>query len=815
MTNDDEDIARLRVPPHSVEAEQAVLAALLQDGQAWDRVGDLLADGDFYRQEHRLIFGAIASLVNAGKPADVVTVFERLGAKADDCGGLSGINALAQSVASAGNIRRYAEIVRERAILRKLIAASDEIATAAFNPQGRSVADQLGQAEARVLAVGQVGAASSSYRRMPELTRAMLDRVSDLYEKGGSDLVGVATGFEKIDAATAGLQAGDLIVLAARPSMGKALSVDSHLLTPTGWLRMGDVKVGDSIVGGDGRAYPVLGVFPQGRLPLFRVTFDDGGEVLCCDDHLWLTSARADRKAGRKQGRVRKLSEIRATLRAGGREQRLSHQIPWVQPPDLAPYWSNPARPLDPYLLGLWLGDGSMSGAQVRFHNSEPDLVARFRRALQPSECLRGAGGEWRVARKTRNNERAPMSLSLERIGLAGAHADTKFVPEPYLWASAEERLALLRGLLDTDGYCYGAGVEYTTASPDLAEAVRFLVRSLGGRVTTVVRSPTFKYLGEQRTGLPSHRMVISFDSDLVPVSSEKHLAAFRGVRRRTGRYIAAVEPAGRHEAQCITVGSPDGLFVTNDFVVTHNTALAMNIAEHVALALALPVAVFSMEMSASQLTLRMAGSVGKISGTALRTGRLQDPQWGRLAEAVDKLGKADIMIDESPGLRGHDIRSRARRMARDAGRKLGLIVIDYLQLMASGGDENRATELGDITRELKGMAKELDCPVILLSQLNRSVESRNDKRPMMSDLRDSGAIEQDADVIAFIYRDDYYTKGACKEPGVAEIILAKQRSGPVCTVRLGWAGDLTRFYSLAPDYEPGREPPAAESGFD
>lgn len=244
-------------------------------------------------------------------------------------------------------------------------------------------------------------------------------------------------------------------------------------------------------------------------------------------------------------------------------------------------------------------------------------------------------------------------------------------------------------------------------------------------------------------------------------------------------------------------------------------TALAMNIAEHVALTLGLPVGVFSMEMSAAQLTLRMAGSVGKIGGVALRTGRLQDPQWGRLSEAVDKLGKADIMIDESPGLRGFDVRSRARRMARDAGRKLGLIVIDYLQLMAGSGDENRATELGEITRELKGMGKELDCPVILLSQLNRSVESRNDKRPMMSDLRDSGAIEQDADVVAFIYRDDYYTKDASKEPGVAEIILAKQRSGPVCTVKLGWAGDLTRFYSLAPNYQPGQAQPDAERGFD
>ena len=448
----DDEVARLRVPPHSVEAEQSVLGGLLLDNLAWDRAADLLNDGDFYRYEHKLIHAAIGALINASRPADVITVFERLQSlgKADECGGLTYLNALAQSVPSAANLRRYAEIVRERAILRKLVAASDEIATTAFNPQGRPVSQILDEAEGRIFRIGEEGSRSrQGFQGMDQLVVQLIDRVNELHENGAEEVTGVRTGFYEMDRMTAGLQPGDLIVLAARPSMGK--------------------------------------------------------------------------------------------------------------------------------------------------------------------------------------------------------------------------------------------------------------------------------------------------------------------------------------------------------------TAFALNIAENVAVHEGLPVVVFSMEMGASQLALRMVGSLGRINQQHLRTGKLADDEWSRLSEAVDKLGKAPVFIDETPALNSNELRARARRQARQCGR-LGLIVVDYLQLMSgsSSGDENRATEIGEISRGLKALAKELKCPVIALSQLNRSVESRNDKRPMMSDLRESGAIEQDADVIMFIYRDDYYNKES-KEPGVAEIIIGKQRNGPTGDVRLAFLKPLTRFENLAP----------------
>jgi len=447
----DRQVAQLRIPPHSIEGESSVLGGLLLDNEAWDRVGDILLEGDFYRYEHKLIYASIGALVNASKPADVITVYEHLQSqgKAEEIGGLAYLNSLAQYVPSASNIRRYAEIVRDRSILRKLVSASDEIATNAFNPKGRPVADIVDESEQKIFNIGEQGKRNKQgFQGMETLVVNLLDRVQEMADNP-NDVTGVPTGFYDLDRMTAGLQAGDLIVLAARPSMGK--------------------------------------------------------------------------------------------------------------------------------------------------------------------------------------------------------------------------------------------------------------------------------------------------------------------------------------------------------------TALAINIAEHVALNEGLPVAVFSMEMGAAQLAVRIVGSIGRIDQGHLRTGKLTDEEWPRLSEAIEKLRTISLHIDESAGLNSSELRANARRLSRQCG-QLGLIVVDYLQLMSgsSSDGENRATELGEISRGLKMLARELKCPVIALSQLNRSVEQRPDKRPMMSDLRESGAIEQDADIIMFIYRDEYYTKDACKEPGVAEVIIAKQRNGPTGTVKLAFLRNITKFESLA-----------------
>jgi replicative DNA helicase len=259
--------------------------------------------------------------------------------------------------------------------------------------------------------------------------------------------------------------------------------------------------------------------------------------------------------------------------------------------------------------------------------------------------------------------------------------------------------------------------------------------------------------------------------------------------------------PTGFTDLDRMTSGfQPGDLIIVAGRPSMGKTAFSLNIAENVALETGLPVAVFSMEMGGAQLVMRMMGSVGRLDQHKVRTGRLQDDDWSKLTYAVGKLNDAPIHIDETPALTAMDVRARARRLARQYGGKLGLIVIDYLQLMSGSSrnqGENRATEISEISRSLKALAKELQVPVVALSQLNRSLEQRPNKRPIMSDLRESGAIEQDADLILFIYRDEVYTPDT-QDKGTAEIIIGKQRNGPIGTVRMTFIGEYTKFENFA-----------------
>jgi replicative DNA helicase len=447
--NTDPQLLALKVPPHSIEAEQSLLGALLLDNQAFDRVADLVTGEDFYRDDHRRLWRHIARLIEAGRPADVVTVSESVEASEDKdkTGGPAYLGALAQNTPSALNIRRYAELVRERAVQRRLAQVATGIAEEALNPGGKEVGQLLDEAESRIFQIAESGARrDQGLLEIKPVLAKVFERIDHLYHRDNqSDVTGVPTGYTRIDQMTSGLQAGDLVIIAARPSMGK--------------------------------------------------------------------------------------------------------------------------------------------------------------------------------------------------------------------------------------------------------------------------------------------------------------------------------------------------------------TALALNIAEHVAVDNGLPVAIFSMEMSSTQLAMRMLGSIARVDQHKMRTGRLNDKEWGDLSDAMAKLHETPLFIDEGGALTALEVRARARRLKRQYS-KLGLIVIDYLQLMAASSQgENRATEISEISRSLKAMAKELDVPVVALSQLNRAVDQRPDRRPVMSDLRESGAIEQDADVIMFIYREVVYKPDLPEEQrGLAEVIIGKQRNGPIGTIKLTFLGQHTRF---------------------
>ena len=448
----DPQVLAMRVPPHSVEAEQSLLGGLLLDNHAFDKIADVVGADDFYRDDHRRIYRQIVKLIEAGKPADVITVAESIESSEDRdrTGGAAYLGALSQSTPSALNIRRYAELVRERATQRRLAQVATDIAEGALSPTGKDVRQLLDEAEARIMEVGESGTRSGQgFKDIKQELARVFERLDELYHRTDqSGVTGIPTGFLDLDERTAGLQPGDLIIVAGRPSMGK--------------------------------------------------------------------------------------------------------------------------------------------------------------------------------------------------------------------------------------------------------------------------------------------------------------------------------------------------------------TALALNIAEHVAVENGLPVAIFSMEMSGTQLAARVLGSIAHVDQHKMRTGRLSDEEWQRLSHAMGRLHEAPIYIDETAALNALELRARARRIRRECG-KLGLVVVDYLQLMsASSQGENRATEISEISRSLKALAKELETPVIALSQLSRAVEGRNDKRPMMSDLRESGAIEQDADVIFFIYRDEVYFPDKPEVKGRAEVIIGKQRNGPIGRVDLAFLGQYTRFENLA-----------------
>lgn len=441
---------RLRVPPNSIEAEQSLLGGLMLDALAWDKIADVVQADDFYRKDHRLIFSAIANLIEAGSPCDVVTVSEHLDSRGelDQSGGLEYLATLANETAGAANARAYGKILRERATLRALISAGNEIAGSAFTSDGRTASEILEDAERLVFEIAEKGSrGKKGFQSLKDILPSAVDRIDLLHQSDG-DITGISTGYTEFDKLTAGLQPGDLVIVAGRPSMGK--------------------------------------------------------------------------------------------------------------------------------------------------------------------------------------------------------------------------------------------------------------------------------------------------------------------------------------------------------------TTLAVNIAENAAIGSKVPTAIFSMEMPAQQLAFRMISSLGRVDQTHLRTGNFPDEDWSRINTAVQLMSEAPIFIDDTPGLSPSEIRARARRLQREHG--LGLIVVDYLQLMqVPGNNENRATEISEISRGLKALAKEMECPVIALSQLNRSVEQRTDKRPVMSDLRESGAIEQDADLIIFIYREEVYNQDTPRK-GIADIAIAKQRNGPIGDFPLTFVGRYTKFENWVPD---------------
>jgi replicative DNA helicase len=789
-----------RIPPHNLDAERAVLGAVLLEGrEALPRVVEVLRPSDFYTEAHRVLYQAMLTLFDRGAPVDSLTLSEEL-RRTDQLqfiGGPAAIALLMEEASIAAHLGSYTAIVRDMAVLRELIQTSTQIITQAFEAKDE-VQTLVDDAEKRIFSLAERRLEGSALP-VGKILKNTFEYIERLYERK-EHVTGVATGFEKLDLETSGFQPSDFIIIAGRPSMGKAQPLDARVRTATGWKPMGELRVGDELASVDGRRSRVAGIFPQGERQVYRVTFSDGRSTECCAEHLWRVHYRAWREP-----RVLTTAQVGALLA----RRRYRHRL-WIDTVTAVPGVDD-GLPLDPWLLGALLGDGKLSGSSVMFSTADGEMLERVQARTGADFAMRAAGGDdWRIVQAAGAHRRGtpgvvanPIMQALRGLGLWSVRGEAKFIPRVYLDASHDARLDLLRGLMDTDGWIERRGsARFCSTSAQLARDVAELVRSLGGWCSVRRRTTTFRdSSGVRKAGRPAFVCSIHCPTPGSAVSlSAKRGRVADSPRRRRRPVILSVEPTRIAATQCIAVTHPSRLYVTDDYVVTHNTAFALNIAQHVGVTLRGTVLVLSLEMSAQQLVQRMLCSEAKVDAQAVRTGFLSSSDWHRLTAAAGRLSEAKIFIDDSPGVTVLEARAKARRMKAEHG--LDMLVVDYLQLMRGRASlDNRQQEISEISRSLKALAKELNVPVVALSQLSRAVEARaqRDFRPQLSDLRESGALEQDADVILFLYRARVYKEDVPPdEENIAEVIIGKQRNGPIGTVKVVFLPQYARFENAA-----------------
>lgn len=787
------DVSSLKVPPHSIQAEQSVLGGLMLDNQTWDSISDKLIEEDFYNKNHRLIFKAIAKLAENQDPFDVVTIseiFEGTGEYAE-IGGLAYLGMLAKDTPSAANIGAYATIVRDRSILRQLIHVGTDISDSAFSPEGRDTSELLENAERQVFKIAeQRQKGQGGFEPIKSLLATAVDKIETLFEQEGN-ITGAATGFTDFDEKTSGLQAGDLIIVAGRPSMGKCFAKGTKVLLFSGEIKpIEAIKVGDELMGDDSTPRKVLSL-AQGRETMYWVKQNKAIDYRVNESHI-LSLKRSRNEGGHQHGEV--LNILLMDYLAASDKFKTNYKGYKV-----AVEFPIQSIPIKPYFLGLWLGDGCSTNISISNQDAEiVDFLSEYAKDLGLQLTVNKAEGKCPSYSITsgivggNTKQRFSLHRLLRELGLF----NNKHIPQLFLINNRKNRLELLAGLIDSDGHydVYG-GYEITQKNKTLAEQIKFLCDSLGFRTSLIAKQATIKSIGYS---CEVYRVRFFGNVNEIPVKVARKKARPWTCNRSWNQTGIHLEKDKVDDYYGFEIEG-NGLFLLEDMTVVHNTSIAMNMAENIAITSKMPVAVFSMEMPGDSLAMRMMSSIGRIDQHKVRTGKLEEDEWPRLTSAINILAETKIFIDDTPALTPTEVRSRARRLARDHG-QLGLIVLDYIQLMHSpSSGDNRVNQISDISRGLKALAKEMNVPVVALSQLNRNLEQRPNKRPVMSDLRESGAIEQDADLIVFVYRDEVYNEDS-PDKGVAEIIIGKQRNGPLGTTRLTFLGQYTKFENYAGD---------------
>jgi replicative DNA helicase len=781
-------------PPQNTDAEASLLGAILIDSDAVVKIADIINVEDFYDPRHARIYEATTALYEKHSPIDVLTLSDQLKSNGllDMVGGAAYLTELTNYVPTAAHVEQYAEIVAQKAVRRRLIKASQDITGISYD-ESKELRDLIEEAETRLFQVSQQHIKQSVVSIETVLAESF-ERLDDLH-KDKNKLRGVPTGFKDMDAMLAGLQRSDLFILAARPSMGKAQPLDAKILTTNGWTTMGEIKIGDQLASIDGQESKVVGVFPQGEKQIYKVTFSDGRSTEACADHLWEVHYRTW-----DTPRVLTTEQLISKLGNKRYQKRL-----WINT-FTGEFGHNEELPILPWALGLLLGKGDFNN--MRFSTASTSVLRQMSIELGKTYALNHAGRyDYSITtapeyseRETKGDTINSLKDDLQSLGLWGKHSYDKFIPEIYKTANRKARLAILQGLLDADGWVEKHGaVRFASSSEQLTNDVVELARSLGAWATINKKDTTYTYNGIQQSGLPSFVATIVYRGPKQLFTLKEKVAQASRVKESFKKpTFISIEPVRQTQAQCIKVSHPAELYITDNYVTTHNTAFSLNLAHNVAKLSKQPVLFFSLEMSKEQLVDRLLSMESGVDAWALRTGNLTDADFEKIGQAMGELSESPIYIDDSPGITVSDLRTKARREAHI--HPLGLIVVDYLQLMSGGakfgGEGNRVQEISEISRGLKGVARELNVPLIALSQLSRSVESRSPQIPQLADLRESGSIEQDADVVAFIYREDYYNPETDRR-GITDILIKKHRNGPTGGVELYFDREKQRFRSV------------------
>ncbi|WP_307845163.1 replicative DNA helicase [Planomonospora sp. ID67723] len=936
-----------RTPPNNIEAEQSVLGGMLLSKDAIADVVEIVRSDDFYRPAHQIVFDIITELYGRGDPADAVTVFDELQKRGEvtRVGGGAYLHTLTAVVPTAANAGYYARIVREQAILRRLIEAGTRIVSFGYGGQDEEVDDLVDRAQAEIYKVTE-RRTSEDYAALSEIMPGALDELEAIGGRSGQ-MVGVPTGFQDLDALTNGLHPGQMIVVAARPAIGKALALDTLLPTPAGWTTMGEVAVGDLLIGADGKPTRVVAATDvmHGR-PCYEVEFSDGTVIVADAQHRWRTTTRASRRQKAGVGRslhwpvesverVRNAyeasqaesdglvthrealaivgEEFRHVLHTVGKEIGPAGKVPrTVTGPARSYVWNTPAYsrrrlsealyarviqprnaattavhedvvtteeiaatlrcttadgrpnhavtvaapfcldeqdlPLPPYVLGVWLGDGHSDGARfttvdqeivsaieaeglrvtrtaaeisysIRFPDPEPVAPRSCvvcgesftPRTSQVRTCGQSCGGKARfvsdpVPAPTCSDCGGPSSglrqcqacrdhhgtvqAVLRSLGVLG----DKHIPRSYLRASEEQRRALLAGLLDTDGYVSKNGqIQFAVTNRRLAEDALELVLSLGYRATMRTR----EVKGRRADSSTCYMINFTAAEKVFRLTRKADRQVSRAHPTSLVRYIVDVRPVPSVPVRCVEVDNADHMYLASRACIpTHNSTLGLDFARSAAIKHGMTTVVFSLEMSRNEITMRLLSAEARVALHSMRSGSLTDEDWAKLARRMGEVAEAPLYIDDSPNMSMMEIRAKCRRLKQR--HDLRFVIIDYLQLMSSPKKtESRQNEVSEISRAIKLLAKELEVPVIAISQLNRGPEQRTDKRPMVSDLRESGSIEQDADMVILLHREDAYERESPRA-GEADLIVAKHRNGPTATVTVAFQGHYSRFVDMA-----------------